>query len=410
MTEPTLLNDFPDRTREDWRALAEKGLRGAAFETLQSQTEDGLARGPLFDEANRPEDHNAAPRNGAPLLTGRPWHICAPVMDPDGAFANEQLLADLKGGASAVRIMNGTFERKADLKRLLEGVFLDHVPVIFAPESDAAQFAAELNALHNTPVTLGLDPLGELPMIPDGWRAFTANATAIHDAGGTDALELAGFAATAAESFRKHGHKVHHHMSALLAVGPDAHLNIVKIRAARRLYAAVAGAFGIDTPTLPIHVITSQRMMQSTDAWTNMLRTMSAGFGAVTGGADYITVRPFTDAINERGDKLGDATPFGYRTARNQQLLMMEESHLGQVQDAAYGSYFHERLTEDLAQAAWSKFQQIETGGGIDPYLTSGAFKADYEASAAARDDRDEPILGVTLHPSNDVPTPEVRS
>jgi methylmalonyl-CoA mutase len=405
MTEPTLLNDFPNHTREDWLALAEKGLRGAAFETLQSQTEDGLARGPLFDETNRPQDHKAVPRNGAPLLTGRPWHICAPVMDPDGAFANEQLLADLKGGASAALIMGGTFERKADLKRLLEGVFLDHVPVVLAPKSDAAQFAAELDALHNTPVTLGLDPLGELPTIPDGWRAFTANAAAIHDAGGTDALELAGFAATTAEAFRKHGPKAHHHMSALLAVGPDAHLNIVKIRAARRLYASIAGAFGIDTPTLPIHVITSQRMMQSTDAWTNMLRTMSAGFGAVTGGADYITTRPFTDTR----DRLGDATPFGYRAARNQQLLMMEESRLGQVQDAAYGSYFHERLTEDLAQAAWSKFQQIEAGGGIEPYLTSGAFKADCEAGAAARGDRNEPVLGVTLHPSNDVPTPEVR-
>jgi len=406
MTEPTLLNDFPDHTREDWRALAEKGLRGAAFETLQSQTEDGLARGPLFDEANRPENHNAAPRVSAPLLSGRPWHICAPVMDPDGAFANEQLLADLKGGATAVRIMGGTFARKADLKRLLEDVFLDLVPVVIAPGNDAAQFAPQLDSLRGTPVTLGLDPLSDLPDIPEGWRAFTANAAAIHEAGGMDALELAGFAATTAEAFRKHSPKVHHHMSALLAVGPDAHLNIVKIRAARRLYAAVAGAFSIETPTLPIHVITSQRMMQSTDAWTNMLRTMSAGFGAVTGGADYITTRPFTDT----SDRLGDATPFGYRAARNQQLLMMEESHLGQVQDAAYGSYFHERLTEDLAQAAWSKFQQIETGGGIEPYLTSGAFKADCEAGAEARDDRNEPILGVTLHPSNDVPTPEVRS
>lgn len=406
MTELTLQSDFPDYTREDWQALAEKGLRGEAFETLRSETEDAIERGPLFDAAARPETHAPLPRGDAPLLNGRAWHICAPVVDKDVAFANEQLLTDLKGGASAVRFMDETFTRKADLKRCLEGVYTNLVPVVFAPESSSAKLASEIEDLADTHVTLGLDPLSERPDIPKTWRAFTANAAAIHEAGGTDALELAGFAATTAAAFKRHGPSVHEHMSAVFAVGTDAHLNIVKLRAARRLYGTIAGAYGIEAPSLPIHAITSLRMMQSTDAWTNMLRTQSAGFGAVAGGANYITLRPFTDAA----DKHGDATPFGYRVARNQQLLMMEESHLGQVQDVAYGSYFHERLTEDLAQAAWMKFQSIEADGGIEPYLMSGAFKADCDAGTANREARNAPILGVTLHPSKDVPTPEVRS
>lgn len=407
MTELQLQTEFPDYHRDDWQALAEGGLRGAEFDTLISQTEDILTRGPLFDAGNRPVDHASLPRRGAPLLEGRPWHICAAISDADLAFANEQVLADLKGGASAVRITRSGFTRRAEVRRVLEGVHLDLVPLIIAPGSDAAEFVLQMDELTNTPVTLGLDPLGEQPDCPNEWRAFTANAAAIHEAGGTDRLELAGFAATTAETFRRHGPSVHAHMSVLLSLGTDAHLNIVKIRAARRIYTSIANAFGIEDPSLPVHAISSLRMMQNEDAWTNLLRTMSAGFGAVAGGADYVTLRPFTDTPSER--RLGNATPFGYRVARNQQLLMMEESHLGQVQDAAYGSYFHERLTEDLAQAAWAKFQQIEGDGGIEPYLMSGAFKADCDNAAKARDNRSDPILGVTLHPSSDMTPPEVR-
>jgi methylmalonyl-CoA mutase len=407
MTEVTLQTNFPDHTREDWEALAEKGLRGADFSTLRSETEDGLPRGPLFDEGARPDTHAPLPRNDAPLLEGRPWHICAPVLDKDAGFANQQILADLRGGASAIVFMGDNLRRKADVKHCLEGVFLDLVPVIFSPGCSAAQFAPGIDDLSNTPVTLGMDPLGERPDVPKAWRAFTANAAAIHDAGGTDTLELAGFAATVAAAFKRHGPTVHDQMSALFAVSTDAHLNIAKLRAARRIYASIAGAYGVETPSLPIHAITSLRMMQSQDAWTNMLRTMSAGFGAVAGGADYMTVRPFTET--SAADRRGNPTPFGYRIARNQQLLMMEESHIGQVRDVAYGSYFHERLTEDLAQAAWVKFQTIEAGGGLLSYLKSGQFKADCDADAADRAARHDPILGVTLHPSLDAPKPEVR-
>lgn len=407
MTELTLQTDFPDHTREDWQTLAEKGLRGADFTTLCSETEDGLVRGPLFDAAARPDTHAPLPRIDAPLLSGRPWHICAPVLDKDTGFANQQVLADLRGGASAIVFMGDSLRRKADVKHCLEGVLLDLVPVVFSPGCSAVQFAHGLKDLSDTRVTLGLDPLGQRPDVPKGWRAFTANAAAIHEAGATDALELAGFAAIMAAAFKRHGQSVHDQMSALITVGTDAHLNIAKLRAARRIYASIAGAYGIETPSLPIHAITSLRMMQSQDAWTNMLRTMSAGFGAVAGGADYMTVRPFTET--PAAVRRGNPTPFGYRIARNQQLLMMEESHLGQVHDVAYGSYFHERLTEDLAQAAWAKFQTIEAAGGWTAYLSSGQFTVDCDAGATERAARQDPVLGVTLHPSNDAPKPEVR-
>ena len=407
MTELRIQTEFPDSDRDDWQLLAERGLRGAGFDTLISQTEDATTRGPLFDSGDRPTDHAPLPRSRPPLLKGRPWHICTPVNDADLAFANEQVLADLKDGASAIRITRSGFTRCAEIRRVLESVHLDLIPLIITSDSDAVPLILQMDELTDTPVTLGLDPLGEKPECPETWRAFTFNAAAINEAGGTDVLELAGFAATTAEGFRRHGPIIHAHMSVLLSVGTDAHLNIVKIRAARRIYSSIAGAFGIEDSSLPVHAISSLRMMQNQDAWTNLLRTMNAGFGAVVGGADFLTLRPFTDTPDDR--HLGSTAPFSYHIARNQQLLMMEESHLGQVQDPAYGSYFHERLTEDLAQAAWSKFQQIESGGGIQSYLISGSFNADCDSATAERSERKNPILGVTLHPSDDVPAPEVR-
>ena len=146
----------------------------------------------------------------------------------------------------------------------------------------------------------------------------------------------------------------------------------------------------------------SLRMMQSADPWTNMLRLMSAGFGAVIGGADYITLLPFTEA-------LGAATPFGYRIARNMQLMMMEESRLGHVEDAAHGSYFHERLSEELALKAWAKFQEIEKLGGIDAYTASGAYADDLKTAAESRADKDAPIVGVTLHAADAIREPKLR-
>ena len=86
--------------------------------------------------------------------------------------------------------------------------------------------------------------------------------------------------------------------------------------------------------------------------------------------------------------------------------MMMEESHLGQVQDAAYGSYFHERMTDSLAQAAWNEFQTIESEGGLD---NIDPFKDRIKAAAKTRDEKDEPILGVTLHPTENNRDAKVR-
>ncbi len=419
MSNPTLHSHFKTQSYKDWMALVQSGLRDADFESLVKRTDDNITRGPLMNAKDRPDSIIPLPRANAPMLEGRPWHICAPVRDSDLAFANEQLLADLTGGASAldVTIGNGAIElrNRADFKRLLEGVYLNLVPMRFDIRDNifkTAKLILDGDALKATPTDLGLDPLGLslngsetditpladiIKNAPENITVISINAALAHEAGATEAQELSVMAASAAIYWRRFGAQTK--LSVRLAADQDGHLGIAKIRAARRIITRVAEAFGADR-SIAIHSVTSLRMMQTVDPWTNLLRVMAAGFGAICGGAEYITARPFTDAVS------GDprlATPFGYRIARNMQMMMMEESHLGQVSDAAYGSYFHERLSEDLAHAAWTEFQAIEAGGGIGTLLETGALKQAIAAAKAEREAKGDPILGVTLHPAKTV-------
>jgi len=296
----------------------------------------------------------------------------------------------------------------------LEGVLTDLVPIQFAAGAvspDTLKHLQSLDRLKTTVVWAGLNPIeyadtvqSELSAAPETWRLMGFSAADIHEAGGTDVQELAGIAAAMVESMRLHGaDAICRHMVVDLAADRDTHLTIAKFRAARRIIIRIAEAFDANASSIPLCAVTSLRMMENEDAWTNLLRIMSAGTGAVIGGADMVMTRPFTDG-------LGQATLFAHRIARNMQLMMMEESHLGQVSDAAHGSYWHEHITDQLAQEAWQKFQDIEALGGWSAYNDNGQFKSDLDTSKAEREARNAPVLGVTLHPAPDVKAPEVRS
>ena len=407
MSDLKLADDFIQASKADWEALVKKGLRGAEFESIGKTTDDDIPRGPLSTADDLPPKIAPLPRAGTPLLEGRPWHITTQVSDPDISYANHQALKDLEGGASALRLSlcerGITLQNKNEMKRLLDQIYTNLVPIIVGP-NNKIETAALFEDFKDAHIYLGLGPktdgLEKLATnLPKNWRLLTINAARVHDKGGTEAQELAYFAASAAHVFRRLGKNAAKHIGAELITNQDGHLSIAKLRAARRIYARIAENFEVYDAPLNLHVVTSTRMMQSTDPWTNMLRVMSAGFGAIIGGADFITTRAFTHT-------LGTPTEFGNRIARNMQLMMMEESHLGQVQDAAYGSYFHERMTDSLAQAAWNEFQTIESEGGLD---NIDPFKDRIKAAAKTRDEKDEPILGVTLHPAENNRDAKVR-
>jgi methylmalonyl-CoA mutase len=183
------------------------------------------------------------------------------------------------------------------------------------------------------------------------------------------------------------------------AATEDQFLTIAKFRAARRLWARVAQVSGITTGAAAQrqHAVTSSVMMTERDPWVNMLRTTVACLAAGVGGADAVTVLPFDEAVG-----LPDA--FARRVARNTQSILLEESHLARVVDPAGGSWYVERLTDELAHAAWEHFQEIERAGGQRAALTAGLVGERIADTWAARSvalaKRREPVTGVSEFPN----------
>ena len=164
-----------------------------------------------------------------------------------------------------------------------------------------------------------------------------------------------------------------------LAADQEQFLTLAKFRAVRLLWARVEEASGLAPAPVFVSAETAWRMMTRRDPYGNIVRTTIAAHAAATGGADAISVLPFTQAI-------GLPDGFARRIARNVQLLLRHEAHLDAVHDPARGSGAIEDLTDQLAQAAWALFQQIEAEGGLPAALMDGGFAAQVAAVRQARE------------------------
>ncbi|MEU1708753.1 methylmalonyl-CoA mutase family protein [Streptomyces sp. NPDC005706] len=440
----SLAAEFPDATHEQWHRLVEGVLRksgkevsGEAVEDALSTTlEDGLRTRPLYTA------RDAAPDPGLPgfapyVRGGRPegntdggWDV-RQRHTALGGGADGAVLADLENGVTSLWLVLGEGGIPvSELGRALDGVFLDLAPVVLDAGRDTEAAAEALLRLYEEkgvdPAAvrggLGGDPLGHeartgtpLDTAPfaalaercagthPGLRALTVDALPYHEAGGSAAQELGASLATGVAYLRaltEAGLPVEAACGQLefrYAATADQFLTIAKLRAARRLWARVAEVAGAPEAGAQVqHAVTSPVMLTRRDPWVNMLRATVATLAAGVGGADSVTVLPFDHALG-----LPDA--FARRIARNTSTILLEESHLARVIDPAGGSWYVERLTEELAQAAWAYFRSIERDGGQAACLRSGRIRTDLATTWAERSKklakRREPITGVSEFP-----------
>ena len=446
---------FLPADRAAWRALVARALGDRDFDaTLVTRTYEGLDLQPLYDRADA-RVAGAATRNDAGLTRGAAgWEIRQSVDHPDPAAANQALLHELASGATAVTLVldpagehaagpgaAGTFlpDRTA-LATVLDGVYLQAARVALAPgplfAGAAALMLDHLETAGVDPATarvhFGADPLaalarhGHLAMtLPEALgamaeiaehsaaslpaaRAVTVDTTVYHAAGADEVLDLAIALSTGVAYLRAmtdHGLSVAAALAEIefsLAAGVDLFMTVAKLRAARRLWARVAEASGA-AAAMALHVGTAERVISRRDPWVNMLRATIAGFAAGIAGADSVAVAPYDQGW-------GLPTDFGRRIARNAQVILQEESALGQVIDPAGGSWFIEDLTERLAQAAWRRFQEIEAAGGVAAMLADGRLQATVANVWAARErdlaHRRTQIIGVNMFPNLDEEAP----
>ncbi len=413
---------------------------------LETPTYDGFAIRALytaFDELAEPSLPGDWPyvRGGDALRDVKSgWKVAEAFPAPgtgadEGTATNAAVLAALGDGVSALLIRVGEpGVAPEQLEGLLEGVYLSMAPVILDAGADfpaacevmlALAAHVESDQRATLSIDLGADPLTAplsgrpTPAVEQvvavasrvagdrGVRAITVDGPAFHNLGASATWELAGTVAAAVAYLRVltgAGLSVGEALAQIsfrVAADDDQFMTLAKLRALRQLWARVAEVVGDpEGGGAVVHAETSLPMMTQRDPWVNMLRCTLAAFGAGVGGADTVLVFPFDVAIP--GGFPGTARSFARRVARNTQLLLLEESHVGRVLDPAGGSWFVEDLTEQLAQQAWAHFQAIEARGG---FVEAGDYVADQIAEIAARraDDiahRRTAITGVSEFPN----------
>ena len=437
--ELSLAAEFPPVTETEWRKLVEAALKGADFEKrLVSRTYDGLRIEPLYPRAAGAEPVAGRKPGGA-------WNVMQRVDHPDPVAANAQALTDLENGATGLTlVMAGSTNANGfgldpspeTLARVLEGVKLDAGIKIDFDQGPASlpvlrEFAALVRRQNVRPdavdVATGVDPIAAFALSGHSkfsWselstdfvaaarelheRGFrksfaAADGRTIHNAGGSEAQELSFAIGSAVEylrAFEKDGISPDIARDMIyfrLCADADEFLTIAKFRALRKLWARVEETCKLTPKPTYVAAETAWRMMTKRDPHVNMLRTTIAATSAGLGGADSITALPHTVALG-----LPDA--LARRIARNAQLILLEESHLAKVSDPAAGSGAIEELTSKLCTAAWNKFQEIETHGGVWAALENGfiqssvaSVRSQRQQSAARRKDA---ITGTSDYPN----------
>ncbi|MDO5653307.1 MAG: methylmalonyl-CoA mutase [Brachymonas sp.] len=173
-------------------------------------------------------------------------------------------------------------------------------------------------------------------------------------------------------------------LSFFWAIGMNFYLEIAKMRAARLLWCRIMKGFNAQKPKslmLRTHCQTSGWSLTEQDPYNNVVRTTIEAMAAVFGGTQSLHTNSFDEAI-------ALPTEFSARIARNTQLIIQEETHITNVVDPWAGSYMMEKLTQDMADAAWAIIEEVEGMGGMTAAVDSGWAKLKIEAAAAEKQAR----------------------
>lgn len=446
---PDLKKDFPVPSFEEWKNQVIKDLKGEPFEKLITKTYEEINLQPLYTSNdikdlpqinNFPGFQNLLRGNSASGFNGRDWEIAQEYNQALPEDLNEALRSDLKRGLNSINIVldnptkigidadqskSGEVGKDGlsisgvrKMQVLFKDIDLTNQPINISGGFSALPitllFTAYANetrtSLMNIKGSITSDPYeylltkGDLPislnqifnemklatelMIKSNSAIKTIGVSSLpyNNAGANAVQELAFTLATAVEYLNEmisRGLKVDDaakRVKFTFGVGSFYFMEVAKLRAARMLWSTILEAYGVaeENRKMFIHCRTTEFNQTYFDPYVNMLRTTTEAFSAIVGGADSMHTNPFDESFNPADD-------FSRRLARNTQIILKEESHLDQVIDPAGGSFFVEKLTDDIANAAWKLFQSIEEKGGMLKAIQSGSVQDEIAKVAEAK-------------------------
>ncbi len=445
MEDNRLFSEFPPVSTEKWEEVINKDLKGADYEKkLVWRTLEGFKVKPYYRaedlEGLEYLDSNPGekPYTRGKQAGGNVWEVRQDIRIADLKEANRVALDAVERGCTAIGLCTKNVKSVDDMATLLNGIYINAVQVNFLCSEDylgllkiyvdyARREGYKTDELSGS---CGWDMFryalkhgkfhrgeeGDLAMAKElveyaakelpKFRVLTVDGSVLNSAGSNSVQEL-GFSLAAANELVSRltdmGVKMEHAARSIqvnFGVGSTYFMEMAKIRAARLLWSKIAEQYQPECDCaykLYINATTSSWNQSVYDPYVNMLRSTTEAMSAAVAGADSISVLPFDNAYKEADD-------FGYRIARNQQLLLKEESYLDKIADPAAGSYYIENLTDQIARGAWDHFMKVEEAGGYCKALRAGMVQDEVEKTARERDNniatRKTTILGTNQYPN----------
>ncbi len=413
-----LFDDFPKQDFADWKAKIQKDLKGKDFQSLVSETEDGISIQPIY----HPDNFNA---ENQPFKSKVKWDKCQELFVADEKAANREALDHLNRGATSLLFY---LYGNADLEVLLKDILIEHIRINFVVEGDAeilvenfknliqdrnleeVEIAGSLNiyCLENLARTGNWfqDEKSDLKRIqnlneklPHDFRGICINVNLFANAGATLAQQLGISLAMIYEYVHRLELQNANSFWVNFAVGSDYFGEIAKLRAFRRLWDFLLQELEVKHSEPFIYTETALRNKTIKDGYNNMIRTTSETMAAIIGGANEISVKGFNHTFKEPDF-------FGERIAKNQQSILEHESHFDEISDLAQGSYFIENLTEELCKKGWQFFKEIEAQNGYVESLKNGWLQNEIKNSAKREqksfDEKSKVLIGANVFSKED--------
>lgn len=443
-----LFEEFPPVTTEEWEAKIEADLKGKDYDkALVWRTIEGFNVRPYYRQEDLKKVQyldnvpGAFPYSRGAKTKGNDWFIRQDLNVNDLETSNKKALDVLQRGVNSLGfILEGRNKISlSDLDVLLKDIDLNAIELNLVSCSNdvenaktLADYISKKYGNENTVrASVNVDPIGamtrngaydeavmsqiksliEKTASSKGFSAIAVNGKIFRDAGASIAQELAFALAAGAEYLTQLSEAGLDAKIAApkikfnLGVGTNYFMEIAKLRAARFLWAKIVEAFmpgcnADECACAAIMNIHSENTIWNKtvyDPYVNMLRTQTEAMSAALGGTDSMTVIPFNKIYEE-------STPFSERIARNQQILLKEESHFDKISDPAAGSYYIETLTDSLATAAWNLFVEVQDKGGYVEAFKAGFVQEQVKATSDKLDKniaiRKDSLLGTNQFPN----------
>lgn len=406
-----LFDDFDPVSSKQWKQKIQFELDGADYnQTLIWNAPEDIQVKPFY--------HGDEFKGVAAVHTkASEFRICQNIFVHDLKKSNLRAMDTINRGAESIRFT--IKDETVDVVKLLENLPLEKVAIYFNLNFLSIDFVKKIDAMakkNNAKIFCHLDPIGQLAK--DGnWfttkektnfetldllSTATTNISLIgingglyQNAGANMVQQIAYSLAHANEYFNRIT-SVNQTIVFEISVGTNYFFEIAKLRALRLLFNLIAKEYNHN---LDCHLLVSPTKRNKTiyDYNVNMLRTTTECMSAILGGADAVANLPY-DALYHKDNEFGD------RMARNQLLILKNESYFDKVDNPADGSYYIETLTNQLAEKALALFKDIEANGGFLKQLNEGIIKRKIQESADKEqnlfDTGKEILLGTNKYPN----------